>query len=116
MAAILLGTAGVSFGLIAETGGFIQNVEIRLSREKADVKDPDGDITAVAYFNPTEEISFDHVPTGSTGIAAASPGVAVTLANYTPTAGSIITEEVTTTRPNTDYKRVSVRAMVHPLI
>ena len=116
MAAILLGTAGLSFGLVAETGGIIQNLEVRLGREKAEVKDPDGDTVAAAYYNPTEEISFEHFPTGSTGIAAASPGVAVSLSNYTPGAGIIITEEVTTTRPNTDYRKVAVRAMVHPLI
>ena len=116
MAAISLGLAGLSFGLSAETGGKIQNLEVRVSRKKATVIDEDGDTVAATYFDPTEELSFEFNPTGSTGIAASSPGVAVTVANYTPAAGIIITEEVTTTRANNDYKKVAVKAIVHPLI
>lgn len=116
MGATLLGLAGLTFGLIAETGGQIQNLEVRQTREKASVRDADGDTVAVAYYDPSEEISFEFFPTGATGVAAASPGVAVSLSNYTPSAGSIITEEVTITRPNTDYKKMSVKAVNHPLI
>lgn len=116
MAAISLGTAGLSFGLTAETGVIIQNLEIRNSREKAEVLDPDGDVVAVTFFKPTEEITWDGVQSSGSGLGASSPGVAVTIANYTPTAGIIITEEVTTTRPNTDYKKLAAKAIVYPLV
>lgn len=116
MAAISIGTAGLSFGLIAETGGMIQNLEIRQTREKAVVLDPDGDTTAATYFNPLEEVTLDFFPTGATGVAAAAIGTALTVANYTPSAGSIYTEEITITRPNTDYRKHSIKATVHPSI
>lgn len=116
MAAIQIGTSGLSFGLSAETGGLIQNLEIRKTRDKAVVQDEDGDTVGAAYFNPLEEVNVEFFPTGSTGLAAASVGVALTVANYTPAAGSIYTEEVTTTRPNTDFRKMSIKAMVHPSI
>ena len=116
MSAIQLGTAGLSFGLIAETGLIVENVEIRDAREKAEVLDPDGDVVAVAYFKPTTEVQVSGVQSGGTGIGAASPGVALTVANYVPSAGIIITEEVTITKPNTDYKRLDVKAIVYPLV
>lgn len=116
MAANLFGLTGVSFGLVAETGGKIQDLEVRQTRESAVIQDEDGDECAVSLFNPKEEITFNFFPTGSTGIGGAATGAAVTLANYTPGAGIILVDEVTTTRPNTNYKKVAVKATVRPLV
>jgi hypothetical protein len=116
MAALTLGLAGLSFGLSTETGGQIQNLEIRESREEVKVRDADGDTVGATYIDPSQEITYDFFPTGATGIAAASPGAAVTVTNHTPAAGLIIVTEVTTTRANTDYKKVSVKAVNYPLI
>ena len=116
MAAISLGTAGLTFGLTTETGGIIQNVKISKKRDKATVKNQVGEITAATYFNPTEEISFEHFPTGATGVAAASIGVALTMANWTATAGTIYPEEITITKPNNDYMKWEVKAVAHALI
>jgi hypothetical protein len=117
MAAIKLGLAGLTFGFASdETGGVIQSLEIRRSRDKAVVRDADGDTVACAYFDPKEEISFEFFTTGGTGLSAASPGVAVSVTNYTPAAGLIITEEVTISRTNTDYQKHSVKAMNYALV
>ena len=116
MAAIYLGTAGLTFGLVAETGGVIQNVQVRRTREKAVVKNQVGEITTAVYFDPTEEITYDFFVSGSTGVAASSIGVAVTLTNYTPSAGAIYPEEITISKPNNDFVKYSVKAMAHALI
>lgn len=117
MSALLLGSSGLSFALsAAESGGLIQSLEIRKTREKATVRDNDGDTVGVAYFDPTEEISFDFFPVGDGGVAAASPGAAVALANYTPSAGIVITEETTESRTNDAYRKISVRNIVYPSI
>ena len=117
MSALTLGLAGLTFGLTAnETGGQIQDLEIRQTREKATVRGNQGDTMAAAYYDPTNEITFNFVPTSNTGIGAASPGVAVALANHTPSAGSVIVEEVTINQTNTDYKKQSVKAINYPQI
>lgn len=117
MAAIKFGTSGLTFGFASdETGGVLQSLEIRRTRDKATVQDVDGDMVACCYFNPTEEISFDFFPTSGAGVAASSPGVAVSLTNYSPAAGLIIVEEVTITRTNTEYQKHSVKAFNTPLV
>ncbi len=116
MPALYLGLAGLTFGLVDETGGAIQNVEIRKSREKAVAKNSGGETVAAVYFDPKEEVSYELLPTTATCAAAASPGVSLTLTNYAPAAGLIITEETTSTRPNDNYRKFAVKAVVHPLI
>ena len=117
MSALQLGTTGLSFAITAaETGGLIQSLEIRKTREKASVRDNDGDTCGVAYFDPSEEINFEFFPSGATGVAAASPGASVALANYTPSAGLVITEELTESRSNDNFRKMSVKAVVHPAI
>lgn len=117
MSALTLGLAGLTFGFTAsETGGQIQDLEIVRNREKVTVRDNDGDTVAASFFDPTEEITFNFVPTGNTGIAAASPGVIAALLNYTPASGAIIVESVTINSSNTDYKKMSVKAINYPSI
>lgn len=116
MAVYLLGASGLTFGLLAETSGLIQNLEIRKTRQKATVMNQIGEIAAAAYYDPSEEVTLEFYTTGSSDIAAAAPGVALTAQNYTPSAGLLITEETTTTRPNNDYKKMSLKCVVHPLI
>lgn len=117
MAAILLGLAGLTFGFSSdETGGVIQSIQIKKGREKQTVRNKTGEVAAASFYNPTEEISYDFVPSGGGGVSSISPGVAVSLANYTPLAGIIITEEVTISRKNTEYESISSKAIVYPLI
>ena len=116
MAAIYIGTAGLTFGLVSETGGVIQNVQIRRTREKASIKNQVGEITTAVYYDPLEEITYDFFLSGATGIAASSIGTAVTLSNYTPTAGSIYPEEITISKVNNDFVKYSVKAIAHALI
>jgi len=117
MPALQLGLAGLSFGLSTETGGAIQNLEVRDSREKAVAKNAGGETVGAVYFDPKSEVSYDLLPTSAISAASASPGVSlVGFVNYVPSAGLLITEEVTTTRPNDNFKKLAVKAVVHPLI
>ena len=117
MPALQLGHAGLSIGLSAETGGAIQNLEVRLSSEKAVAKNCGGETVAATYFDPKSEISYDLLPTSAISAASASPGVSlVGFVNYVPSAGLLIAEEVTTTSPNDNYKKIAVKCVNHPLI
>lgn len=114
---IYVGTAGLSFGFVsAETGGLLQNLEVRQTREKAMVRDTSGRTVGKVYFDPSEEISLEFFPSSASGLGAASVGVALTLANYTPTSGAIYPDEVTTTRSNSEYRKQTIKATVHPSI
>jgi len=116
MAATIDGTAGLTFGLQAETGGFIQNLEVQNKTEKAEVRNEQGEFAGVAFYNRTEEISGEAVLTGSTGLGGMAPAAALTLATYTPTAGTIFVEELTTKFSNTGWQTTSFKAICYPLI
>lgn len=116
--ATLFGTAGVTFGFPnAESGFLIEKMDVSESREvKGEVRDTQGNMVAKAYSDKTYNISIDGVPSSATGIGAASVAASLTVANYTPAAGLIIVEEITTNYANTDYKRQSIKAICHPSI
>ena len=85
---ILLGLTGATFLLTAETGGMIQSFSRNTTAKWIDVYD-----AAVGYtighvaHDFTADYSIDLISTGTTGIAATSPGVALTLANTTAGGG-----------------------------
>lgn len=116
MAATLHGASGLTFGNTAETGGYLQNFEVRNGMEKTEVRDEQGSFVAVAQYNRTEEISGEFVPSGSSGLGAAAPAAALTLASYTPSAGLILVDELTAKRSNTGFKSQGFKAFVYPLI
>lgn len=115
MAAIEFGTDGLTWGLSAEAGGLIQDLEIRDVREKASVRDAAGATKAKCYYDPRTEVSFNFYPTGGgSGLNAITCAASFSLTNYTPAAGLIIAEEVTHSRTNTEYWKTSVKAEICP--
>jgi len=116
MAATIHGTSGLTFGNTAETGGYLQNFDVRNGIEKTEVRNEQGEFIGVAQYNRTEEISGEFVLYGSTGLGAAAPAAALTLASYTPAAGIILVEELSTKHTNTGFKSTSFKAFVYPLI
>jgi hypothetical protein len=116
MAETLFGTAGLTFGFpSAESGFLIEKMEVTETREvKGEVRDNNGDMKAKAYSDQTFNISIDGVPYSATGIGAATVAAALTVASYSPASGIIIVEEISTSFSNTDYKRQSIKAVVHP--
>lgn len=111
MAVITIGTTGATWGLTAETGVLVQTFSQKISREKNEVRDAGGDIALVSYYNPLSKFSFSCVIAGTTGIAAAAPGVALTLANISATngatTGGVYTDDVELAGGNTEFKKVT---------
>jgi hypothetical protein len=120
MPATIIGTAGATWGLSAETGVLIQRQNAKTSREKNLVRNHSGEVTLVSFYNPTQEFSMEGVTTGSAGLAAAVPGIALTLANSFPNngvdSGSIYTGDVDVAKVNTDFQKITVSATRWPLI
>lgn len=110
--------ASVVFGCTAETGILIQTFSREVTREKAEVMDNDGDVVAVSYFKPTATISIEGVVNGSTGVAAAAPGVALSINSTTSgngiTGGSVIVDSVSREETAEGFTSFSVSATQYP--
>jgi hypothetical protein len=110
----------VVFGCSAETGILINSYSRQVSREKAEVMDNDGDVVAVSFFKPTAAISIEGTINGTTGVMAAVPGVALTIASTTSgngiTGGSILVDSVTRSETSEGFATFSVEATQYPSI
>lgn len=110
----------VVFGCTAETGIIINSYTRAVSREKAEVSNADGDIVAVAYYKPTASISIEGTLNGTTGVNAAAPGVALSIANATSgsgiTGGAVIVDSVTRTSTSEAFATLSIEATQYPLL
>lgn len=114
MAVITIGTTGATWGLSAETGILVQTVSDKVTREKNEVRDETGEFSLVAYYNPLRKMSVAGVLVGATGIAAAAPGVALTIANAGVTngvtTGGVYTDDVELAGSNTEFRKITVNA------
>jgi hypothetical protein len=108
----------VVFGATAETGIIINSFSRAVSREKAEVMDNDGDVVAVSYYKPTASISISGTLNGSTGVAAAAPGVALTIASTTSgsgiTGGKVVVDSVTLNQTSEGFNEFAVEATQYP--
>jgi hypothetical protein len=112
--------ASVVFGCTAETGLIINNFSRTTQREKAEITDEDGDVVAVSYFKATSTISLDGTLNGTTGIAAAAPGVALSINSTTSgigfTGGSVIVDSTTRTQTSEGFTTFAVEGTQYPLL
>ena len=115
-----IGSAGVIWGLSTETGIIAQSVSAKTTREKNQVRNESGEFVAVAFYNATQTFSVSGVLTGSSGLASAAPGVAMSLVNTATNngvaAGLIVVDDVDVSKGNTEFKKISINATQYPLI
>jgi hypothetical protein len=121
MSAIIVGTTGATWGLSAETGIICQSAGAKETREKNQVRNETGDFVMISFFNPTKTHTIEGVVKSSTGVAAAAPGVALTVANTfgsygAVSAGGIYTDDIDVKGVNNDFTKISVNATQYPLI
>ena len=114
MAVITIGTTGATWGLTAETGLLVQTTTDKVSREKNEVRDEQGDFALVAFYNPLRKMTVTGVIVGATGIAAAAPGVALTIANAGVTngitTGGVYCDDVELAGGNTEFRKITANA------
>jgi hypothetical protein len=114
MAVITIGATGATWALTAETGILVQTTSDKVSREKNEVRDDQGDFALVAFYNPLRKLSVSGVIVGSTGIAAAAPGVALTIANKGvtngTTTGGVYCDDVELAGGNTEFRKITANA------
>jgi hypothetical protein len=118
----LLGSAtGVTFGMAAETGILVTSFSAAVKSDKLEVRDENGSVKLISYYNPVETITVAGTVAGTSGVAAAQIGVALTLANTDSLTGGITTginivDSVTVSKKQNGFKDISISASRYPLI
>ena len=98
----------------------VQTVTAKVNRDKAEVRNYEGEIAAVSYYNATQTITVNGV-VAATAITPA-PGLvyAMAAANvptlYGVTTGTIRIDSVGIDGANTDFRKLTVDVTQYPLI
>ena len=110
--------ANVTFGATAETGIILSSFSRSVQSQKAELMDEDGDIVAVSHYGRTATISLTGAINGSSGVATASIGGLLTLANATTefgvTGGKIVVDSVSSEQGSDAFKTLSIEATQYP--
>jgi hypothetical protein len=110
--------ASVIFGATAETGIILSSFSRSVQSQKAELMDEDGDIVAVSHYGRTATISLTGAINGSSGVATASVGGLLTLANATTefgvTGGKIVVDSVSSEQGSDAFKTLSIEATQYP--
>ena len=110
--------ANVTFGATAETGIILSSFNRSVQGQKAELMDEDGDIVAVSSYARTASISISGAINGTTGIATASVGGLLTIANATTefgvTGGKIVVDTVSSEQGSDKFRTISVEATQYP--
>jgi hypothetical protein len=109
MPATISGSPGCNFALGGNSAGLSATTRISftLKRDKKELRGYAGGVKAVAYYNPTTDISVEGYGTvsasvgGSIQVAGAPSGIGTT----------IIVEEITYDQSNDDFVKSSVKAI-----
>ncbi len=110
--------ANVIFGATAETGVILSSFSRSVQSSKAELMDEDGDIVAVSYYGRTATISIAGAINGTTGVATASVGSLLTIANATTefgvTGGKIVVDSVSSEQGSDAFKTLTIEATQYP--
>ena len=110
--------ANVTFGATAETGIILSSFSRSVQSSKSELMDEDGDIVAVSYYGKTATISINGAINGSSGVATASVGGLLTLANTTTefgvTGGKIVVDSVSSEQGSDAFKTITIEATQYP--
>jgi hypothetical protein len=110
--------ANVIFGATAETGIILSSFSRSVQSSKAELMDEDGDIVAISHYGKTATISITGAINGTTGVATASVGGLLTLANTTTefgvTGGKIVVDSVSSEQGSDAFKTLTIEATQYP--
>jgi 1-deoxy-D-xylulose 5-phosphate reductoisomerase len=120
MATLIGSTSGVTFGATNETGILLNSFNLSASSDKVEIKNASGDVALVAYSNQKVTGSVVGTIAGTSGVAAASVGVALTLANMESvggvTTGTVCVDSVATAKAQGAFKTITVNFTRYPQI
>jgi len=112
MPATIIGSTSVSFGIpTAQTGMVVQSVNSSASSDTAELKNKDGDITAVVFRNKKVTIQVEGAYTSFSGAVGTS--LVVNNTNKCGLTGASYITETSRTRSADDFERVSISATIY---
>jgi len=112
MAATTIGTANLTFGISAETGGLVQSFSEVRNVEKQEVRNNQGEITGVAFYNPTTAYSLSITTTSA--FSTTSAGAAISIANAAQATGATRIDSLTINKSNDGFVTVDISATGYP--
>ena len=116
---ILFGTSGLAWGVTAASGGILQNITWNNRDENTSIRNEVGQTCAMAFHDPNADVDFSLYTTGTSGLSAAAPALALSLGNntnpLTSMTGTVITTEVSYKKTNTTYQMIDGKAKQYPL-
>jgi hypothetical protein len=112
MPATTIGTAGLVFGLSQEVIGLVQSFSETRNIEKNEIRDNDGNIKAISFYNPTTAYSLSVAITGSNTTLTVG-GALASLANAT-TVGTTRVDSITINKSNDAFVTLDISATGYP--
>jgi hypothetical protein len=110
--------SGVTFGATAESGIVLSSFSRSVQSSKAELMDEEGDIVAISHYGKTATISISGAVNGASGLATASVGGLITLANPTTangvTGGKIVVDSVSTESGSDTFRTITIEATQYP--
>jgi hypothetical protein len=120
MSTLIGATTGVSFGASVESGILIKSFSANAQADKVEVKNAAGDVALIAYHNQRVSGSVAGTIAGTTGVAAASIGAALTLANIQAvggvTTGTVVVDSVALSKGPDAFQELTVNFTRYPNI
>jgi hypothetical protein len=111
MAAVTIGQTGLVFGVTTEGIGLVQSFSETRNIEKNEVRNNQGDVVGIAYYNATTGYSVSVAVTGSYAVTAGAALAA--LANAT-TLGTTRIDSITLNKSNDAFVTVDISATGYP--
>ena len=111
MAAVTIGQTGLVFGVTTEGIGLVQSFSDTRNIEKNEVRNNQGDVVGIAYYNATTGYSVSVAVTGSYAVTAGAALAA--LANAT-TLGTTRIDSITLNKSNDAFVTVDISATGYP--
>lgn len=101
----------------------LQTRDHTLKSESETIKDADGVTVSKIYYDPTQECTFEYIPSGASGgavtptLPACGDVITVTDSAYTQVASTAwLVDDVSTKSSNTGVMRVTVKCTRYPSI
>lgn len=109
--ATTIGTAGLIFGVVTESGGICQSFTQTRNIDKAEVRDVDGDVSGIAYYNNTDSYSLSLTLTSANTTTA---GAAISLANAVSAPSIVRIDSITINKTNDGFVTADIAATGYP--
>lgn len=98
--ATVIGAAGLTWGITAETGGVAQSFTETLFSDKAEARDIDGDVSGVSYYGKRKNATLVVLSNGST---SQQPGQSISFTNSSLGGGTYYADSVSIQKSNESW-------------